>query len=309
MLGTTTPALDALLAPRPGVTPPAVAVVQPVSADSLTGIIDAVDRGLVRALLVGSRERIVARLRELGRREGDFEIEHAEDDRAAACAAVELVRGGRADILMKGHLHSDDFLRPAVGRARGLRGSGRMSHAFVCYLPESTYHKPLVVTDAAMNIAPDLDTKVDIAANAIELVRVLGTERPKMAVLAAVETVNAAMEATADAAALQELARRGAFGAAIIEGPLAFDNAISREAAATKGIASQVAGDPDILCVPDIEAGNILYKSMVYLCGAITPGVILGGSAPLLLTSRADPPLARTASCALAARLVNRARR
>ncbi|MDE2571402.1 MAG: bifunctional enoyl-CoA hydratase/phosphate acetyltransferase [bacterium] len=300
----TMPGFDALMRPIDDLTPPVVAVVQPVSDEALTGILAALDARLVRAVLVGERPRIAAGLRALGRSEGEFEIEHASGDQDAAARAVALVRDGAAQILMKGHIHTDDFLKPAVESARGLRTDRRMSHAFVCYLPEPAYRKPLTVTDGAMNVAPDVEAKAGILENAIELMHALGTAQPKVAILAAVETVNPAMQATLDAAQLQARAARGAFASATVEGPLAFDNAISLKAAQTKGIASSVAGDPDVLLVPDIEAGNILYKTLVYLCGAIAPGIVMGALAPILLTSRADPPLARTASCALAARLV-----
>lgn len=277
---------------------------QPTSEAALSGILEAVDRGVARAILVGDDMAIRTQLHHCGRDAADFEIVAADGDEAAAARAVALVRSRRADVLMKGHVHTNVFLRPVVDAKRGLRAGGRMSHAFVCFLPPHVYHKPLLITDAAMNIAPDLQTKAEILRNAIGLLHALGVERPKLAELAAVESPDASMPVSLEAAELAERAKSGEFGAAIVEGPLAFDNAISAQAAATKGIVSQVAGDPDALCVPTIEAGNILYKSLVYLCGAITPGIVLGASVPLLLTSRADPPLARTASCAIAARLV-----
>lgn len=262
--------------------------------------------GLVRPILVGDRARIVA-----AARAGDLNIEglrivDAPADAEAARAAVELARSGEAEIVMKGSIHSDDFLRPVVSREGGLRTGRRMSHVFVCYYPERVYPKPLLITDAAFNIAPDLAAKRDILENAIDLAHALGIAVPKVAVLAAVETLNPAMPATVDAIALRDLNRSGAIVGAIVDGPLAFDNAVSLEAARMKGMDSPVAGDPDVLLVPDIEAGNMLYKQGVYFCGAITPGIVLGAAVPVLLTSRADPLRARVASCAVAALYVSR---
>jgi phosphate acetyltransferase len=298
------PDLDALTRSLRDMEPPTIAVVQPTSEAALTGILDAVDRGFARALFVGDEAAIRAQLLQCGRDAGDFEIEAAASDDAAAARAVALARAGRADILMKGHVHTNDFLRPVVDAKTGLRAGGRMSHAFVCFLPLHVYHKPFVITDAAMNVAPDLRAKADILRNAIGLLHALGIERPKLAELAAVESPDPAMPVSLEAAELAERAKSGEFGDAVVEGPLAFDNVISAEAARAKGIVSEVAGDPDALCVPTIEAGNMLYKSLVYLCGAITPGIVLGAAVPLLLTSRAEPPLARTLSCAIAAMLV-----
>jgi phosphate acetyltransferase len=283
---------------------PVIAVVQPTTEAALGGILDACDRGFARALLVGQAERIREQLRRCNRDPAAFDIEPAEDDVSAASAAVRAIRDGRAQVLMKGHLHTNDFLRPVVDAERGLRTGRRMSHAFICFLPAEIYHKPLVITDAAMNVAPDLRTKADILRNAIELLHALGVTCPKIAELAAVEVVEEAMPVSVEAGVLAERAQHGEFGEAIVEGPLAFDNAISAQAARAKGLDSRVAGDPDVLCVPTIEAGNILYKSLVYFCNAITPGIVLGATVPLLLTSRADPQEARTLSCAIAAHLV-----
>ena len=204
-------------------------------------------------------------------------------------------------MLMKGHIHTDDFLRPTLDRENGLRTGRTMSHVFACYLPLHTYPKALLVTDAAFNIAPTLETKRAILENAISLAHALGVAMPKVAILAATEDVNTAMPATVDARALRDMNRNGEIAGAVVDGPFAFDNALSAEAARMKGIDSPVCGAPDILLVPTIEAGNMLYKEMVHFCGAITPGIVLGASVPILLTSRADPPEARLASCALAA--------
>lgn len=281
--------------------PRTVAVVQPVSGFALGAALQAAEEGFVRPLLVGDEKRI----RELAAAEGlrlnDARIVDAHGDVQAAERAVALVRSGEAEMLMKGHIHSDAFLRPTLDRNNGLRTGRTMSHVFVCYLPQRIYPKALLVTDAAFNIAPDLATKRAILENAIRLAHALGVAMPKVAILAATEEVNSAMPATVDARALRDMNRSGAIAGAVVDGPFAFDNALSAEAARTKGIDSPVCGDPDILLVPTIEAGNMLYKEMVHFCGAITPGIVLGASAPILLTSRADPPEARLASCALAA--------
>jgi phosphotransacetylase len=199
---------------------------------------------------------------------------------------------------MKGSLHTDELLGAVVARETGLRTGRRISHVFLMDVP--TYHKVLVVTDAAINIAPALEDKVDIVQNAIDLAVSLGVERPKVAILAAVETVNSKMQATIDAASLCKMAERGQITRGQLDGPLAFDNAISREAATTKGIRSEVAGDPDILLAPDLEAGNILAKQLSFLARADSAGLVLGARVPIILTSRADSVRSRIASCAVA---------
>jgi phosphotransacetylase len=219
---------------------------------------------------------------------------------------VELVRHGEAEILMKGSLHSDELLGAVVAKEIGLRTGRRISHAFIMDVP--TYHKVLVVTDGAINIAPTLEDKVDICQNAIDLVVSVGGHTPKVAILAAVETVTSKMPATIDAAALCKMADRGQITGAIVDGPLAFDNAISKAAARIKGITSEVAGDPDILLVPDLEAGNILAKQLSFLANADSAGIVLGARVPIILTSRADSVRSRIASCAVAV-LAARARR
>lgn len=224
----------------------------------------------------------------------------APTEGAAAAIAVELVRNGEADVVMKGHLHTDALMHPLLDKDHGLRVPGRrVSHVFVVELP--SHPKLLGVTDAAINIAPDLNAKAEILQNAVELFVLLGIERPKVAVLSAVETVNPAIASTLDAACLTLMARRGQLHGAIVDGPLAFDNAISAAAAKEKGIVSEVAGDADILLVPDLVSGNILAKNLGYLAGGVAAGVVLGLSAPVVLTSRADLPAARLASLALAA--------
>src|SRR6478672_4537243 len=199
---------------------------------------------------------------------------------------------------MKGSLHTDELLGAVVSREKGLRTGRRISHVFLMDVP--TYHKVLVITDAAINIAPVLEDKADICQNAIDLARALGVEQPKIAILAAVETINSKMPATLDAAALCKMAERGQIRGGLLDGPLAFDNAISKQAAQTKGIHSEVAGDPDILLTPDLEAGNILAKQLTFLANADSAGLVLGARVPIILTSRADSVRARIASCAVA---------
>jgi phosphate acetyltransferase/phosphate butyryltransferase len=219
---------------------------------------------------------------------------------------VELVRGGHADILMKGSLHTDEFLDAALDRAHGIRTDRRLSHVFIMHV--TSYPRYLFITDAAVNIAPTLLDKRDIVQNAIDLTHALGILEPKVAILAAVETVNPKMQATLDAAALCKMADRGQITGAVLDGPLAFDNAISREAADTKGIVSPVAGEPDILLVPDLESGNMLAKQLTYLAGAETAGIVMGARVPIVLTSRAGDAGGRLASTAIANLLVRHRR-
>jgi len=225
-------------------------------------------------------------------------IVDAPDGPAAARRAVALVREGEAELLMKGSLHTDELLGAVVARETGLRAGRRISHVFIMDVP--TYHKVLIVTDAAINIAPSLEDKVDICQNAIDLALSLGLAQPKVAILAAVETVNSKMPATIDAAALCKMAERGQITGGLLDGPLAFDNAISKQAAKTKKIESAVAGDPDILLAPDLEAGNILAKQLTFLANADSAGLVLGARVPVILTSRADSVRSRIASCAVA---------
>jgi phosphotransacetylase len=243
-----------------------------------------------------------AKIAEIARKSGidlaRARVVDAPHSHAAAAKSVALVREGKAELLMKGSLHTDELLGAVVARETGLRTERRLTHVFLMDVP--TYHKVLIVTDAAINIAPTLEDKVDICQNAIDLVITLGLERPKVAILAAVETVTSKMPATLDAAALCKMAERGQIKGAILDGPLAFDNAISKEAARTKGIRSEVAGDPDILLVPDLEAGNILAKQLSFLANADSAGLVLGARVPIILTSRADSVRARIASCAVA---------
>ena len=235
----------------------------------------------------------------MGLRAGSLEIiDTPDDERQAAAVAAALARDGKAGMLMKGSLHTDHFMSAVVAREAGLRTGRRISHAFV--MSVAAYAKLFILTDAAVNIAPTLAEKADIAQNAIDLARALGVARPKVAVLCATESVNPAMPATLDAAALSKMADRQQIRGGEIDGPLAFDNAISRLAAEQKGIVSPVAGDADILLVPDIEAGNMLYKELTWLAGAGTAGLVLGTRVPVLLTSRSDSVEARVNSCAVA---------
>lgn len=297
---------EQLLARCERVSPVSTAVAHPCDASALGGVVEASQRGLIEPLLVGPAATISQIARSSGIDLGNLEIIDAPHSHAAAARAVELIREGRAEILMKGSLHTDELMGAVVAREGGLRTGRRISHVFVMDVP--TYHKPLVVTDGAINIAPTLEEKVDICQNAIDLVISLGVAKPKVAILAAVETVTSKMPATIDAAALCKMAERGQIKGALLDGPLAFDNAISRDAAAIKGIGSAVAGDPDILLAPDLEAGNILAKQLSFLANADSAGMVLGARVPIILTSRADSVRARIASCAVAV-LVAHARR
>ena len=294
---------EQVLARCRGLAPIPTAVAHPCEETALGGALDAAAEGLIVPILVGPVAKIEAVAREAGRALGATRIVDAPHSHASAAQAVELVRRGEAELLMKGSLHSDELLAAVVAKDTGLRTGRRISHAFVMDVP--TYHKALIVTDAAINIAPTLDDKVHICQNAIDLARALGVERPKVAILAAVETVNAKMPATLDAAALCKMADRGQISGGLLDGPLAFDNAISKEAAAIKNIESAVAGDPDILLVPDLEAGNMLAKQLSFLANADSAGIVLGARVPIVLTSRSDSVRSRIASCAVAVLLAH----
>jgi phosphotransacetylase len=282
------------------------AVAHPCEASALSGAVEAAQAGLISPILVGPASKIEETAKTANVNLGNLEIVDAPHSVAAAQKAVGLVREGRAEVLMKGSLHTDELLSAVVSRDGGLRTGRRISHVFVMDVP--TYHKVLIVTDAAINIAPTLEDKVDICQNAIDLAISLGREKPKLAILAAVETINSKMPATLDAAALCKMAERGQIKGGVLDGPLAFDNAISRQAADIKGIRSEVAGDPDILLAPDLEAGNILAKQLTFLANADSAGMVLGARVPVILTSRADSVRSRIASCAVA-KLVAHARR
>ena len=290
---------EQLLARCKGIAPVPTAVAHPCDDASLGAVLDAADAGIVVPILVGPADRIRAVARAARLDLDGHEIVDAPHSHASAARAVELVRLGRAELLMKGSLHTDELMGEVVRRDGGLRTERRVSHVFVMDVP--TYHKPLLVTDAAVNIFPTLDDKRDIVQNAIDFAQALGIARPKVAILSAVETVTSKIPSTIEAAALCKMADRGQIQHGILDGPLAFDNAISAEAAQTKGIVSAVAGDPDILVVPDLEAGNMLAKNLTFLSRADAAGVVLGARVPIILTSRADSQRARIASCGVAA--------
>src|SRR6516165_12568390 len=283
------------------------AVAHPCEKTALSAAIEAAEKGLIKPILVGPIARVEAIAKSSGIDLDGVEFVDAPHSNASAAKAVEAVRDGRAELLMKGSLHTDELMTAIVARDGGLRTGRRISHVFIMDVP--TYHKVLIVTDAAINIAPALEDKVDIVQNAIDLAISLGLEKPKVAILCAVETVNSKMPATLDAAALCKMAERGQITGTLLDGPLAFDNAISKLAAETKGIKSDVAGDPDILLAPDLEAGNILAKQLTFLADADSAGLVLGARVPVILTSRADSVRSRIASCAVAMRVAHARRR
>jgi phosphate acetyltransferase/phosphate butyryltransferase len=290
--------LEALVQRATTLSPIRVGVIHPCDPVSLEGALVACARGLISPTLIGPRSKIEAAANAAGVSIAGLEIVETPHSHAAAEEAVSLVRRGALDALMKGSLHTDEVMRAVVRTSDGLRTERRISHVFVIDAP--AYPKLLLVTDAAINIAPNLDAKRDIVRNAIDLAVAIGIARPKVAILSAVETVEGKIPSTIEAAALCKMADRGQIVGGDIDGPLAFDNAISKAAAAAKGITSTVAGDADILVAPDLEAGNILAKELVFLAGADTAGLVLGARVPIILTSRADDVASRVASCALA---------
>jgi len=278
--------------------PVPTAVAHPCEETALAGALEAAEHGLIAPILVGPARRIEQIAKASALDLGRAEIIDSPHSHASAVKAVELVRDGTAELLMKGSLHTDELLSAVVASATGLRTARRLSHVFIMDIP--AYHKLLIVTDAAINIAPSLEEKADICRNAIDLAVSLGLETPKLAILAAVETINSKMPATIDAAALCKMADRGQIMGGILDGPLAFDNAISIEAAKIKNIHSPVAGDPDIVLAPDLEAGNILAKQLIYLANADSAGLVVGARVPIILTSRSDSVRSRIASCGVA---------
>jgi phosphotransacetylase len=275
-----------------------VAVVHPCDALSLGGALDARVAGLIDPVLVAPRAKLQAVAAQAGLDLTGIAIEDVPHSHAAAARAAELAARGEVDALMKGSLHTDELLSAVLSPAAGLRTKRRLSHCFVMQTP--AYPRPFIITDAAINIAPTLEHKADIVRNAITLAQAIGVATPRVAILAAVETVNPAMPATLDAAALCKMAERGQIQGAVLDGPLAFDNAVSAAAAHTKGIVSPVAGQADVLVVPDLESGNMLAKQLEYMGDAATAGIVLGAKLPIVLTSRADSRATRTASCAVA---------
>jgi phosphotransacetylase/acyl dehydratase len=278
--------------------PVATAVVHPCDALSLEGALEAGRQDMIVPVLIGPRAKIEGAAAEIGQALDGIEIIDVPHSHAAAEKAVELARAGKVGMLMKGKLHTDELLAPVVDRTTGLRTERRMSHTFVLDVPN--YPKPLLISDAAINIFPDMNAKRDIVQNAIDLCHALGIACPKVALLSAVETVTPGIPSTVDAAALCKMAHRGQITGGLLDGPLAFDNAVSASAAAAKGIVSQVAGHADILIVPDLEAGNMIAKQLIYLAGADAAGLVLGARIPIVLTSRADGLMSRLASCAMA---------
>ena len=273
------------------------AVVHPCDRESLYGAVECAKLGLIVPVLVGPEAKIRAVAEAEGIDIAPYQIVATEHSAAAAERAVAMARAGEVEALMKGSLHTDELMAAVVPSAAGLRTARRVSHVFVMDVP--AYPRLLMVTDAAVNIQPDLETKADIVRNAIDLAQVLGIELPKVAILSAVETITAKIQSTLDAAALCKMADRGQITGGILDGPLAFDNAISADAARTKHIVSEVAGKADILLVPDMEAGNMLAKQLQYLSGAGSAGIVLGTRVPIVLTSRADTVRARLASTAV----------
>jgi phosphate acetyltransferase len=286
-----------LVAKCAGLQPMRTAVVHPCSVDALVGAIEAAEHNLIEPVLVGPEAKIRATAKEASVDISPFRLIPADHSHHAAVLAVQLVRSGEVANLMKGSLHTDELLRAVLDRQEGLRTERRLSHCFCLAVP--TYERAIILTDAAININPDLMTKRDICQNAIDLARALGYEAPKVAILAAVESVNPDMPSTLDAAALCKMADRGQIKGGLLDGPLAFDNAVDEEAARTKGIVSPVAGRADILVAPDLEAGNMLAKQLTFMADAEAAGIIVGARVPIILTSRADSARTRLASCAL----------
>jgi phosphate butyryltransferase len=288
----------ALLAAAQGGVPVPTVIVHPCDKASIDAAVEAASLGLIRPILVGPRDKVEAAAASAGADISAFILIEAAHSHDAAAKAVELVRKGDAQLLMKGSLRTDELISAVIAADTGLRTERRISHVYLMDVP--SYPRPLLITDAAINVAPTLDDKADIIRNAIDLAHAIGIETPRVAILAAVETVNPKMRSTLDAAALCKMADRGQIVGGLLDGPLAFDNAISPAAAKEKGIVSPVAGIADILVVPELEAGNMLAKQLSFLAGADGAGIVLGARVPIILTSRADSQRTRIASCALA---------
>lgn len=287
-----------LFARARGLPPLVTAVAHPCDPPSLEAVLVARDRGLIDPILIGPREKILAAAAAGGLDLAGVVIDPVPHSNAAAARAVELVRRAEAGAIMKGSLHTDELMAEIVRAESGLRTARRISHVFVMQVPG--LDRLLLVTDGAVNIDPTLEVKADIVRNAIDLARALGIAEPKVAILSAVETVTSKLRSTLDAAALCKMADRGQIEGGILDGPLAFDNAVSLAAARTKGIDSDVAGRADILVAPDLESGNILAKQLEYFAGALAGGIVLGARVPVMLSSRADPLESRVLSCAVA---------
>lgn len=288
-----------LLARAQRLAPLPTAVVHPCDEAALAGALRARDLGLLEPVLVGPEDRIKAVAAHNALEIGGLKILDAPHSHGSADIAASLARDGKVQALMKGALHTDEIMSAVVSKSSGLRTERRMSHVYVMDVP--TYQKPLIITDAAINIAPDLATKADIIQNAIDLALAIGIETPKVALLSAVETITPRLQSTVDAGALCKMADRGQITGGLLDGPLAFDNAVSMRAMATKHIVSPVAGQADVLVAPDLEAANMIAKQLMYLAGAEAAGIVLGAQVPIILTSRADDERTRTASAAIAA--------
>ncbi len=290
---------ERLLAAAKQVRPAATVVVYPCDETSLRGVTDAWEAGIITPTLVGPALKIKDTARQFGLEVGGFEIVDVVESEAAAAKGVQLIHEAKGELLMKGSLHTDELMRSVTSGATGLRTARRISHVFVMDVP--SYAETLFITDAAINIFPDLDCKRDIVQNAIDLYTQVGLGKmPRIALLSAVETVTTKIPSTIEAAALCKMADRGQITGGILDGPLAFDNAVNPEAARIKGIKSEVAGRAQILVVPDLEAGNMLAKNLTFLAKADAAGIVLGARVPIVLTSRADTVRARMASCAIA---------
>jgi phosphate acetyltransferase len=299
---------DRLIAAAQAVPPAPTIVVHPCDESSLRGAVDSAQAGIIRPLLVGPERKIRDTAAMHGLDIAAFELVDAAHSDEAAAKAVELIHAGRGELLMKGSLHTDELMRAVTAKAGGLRTDRRISHVFVMDVP--AYAETIFVTDAAINIFPDLDAKRDIIQNAIDLYVEAGFGKsPRVAILSAVETVTSKIPSTIEAAALCKMADRGQITGGILDGPLAFDNAIDVEAARIKGVKSEVAGRAQILVVPDLEAGNMLAKNLAYFAKADGAGIVLGARVPVVLTSRADSARARMASCAVAALYAHARRR
>jgi phosphate acetyltransferase len=290
---------DALIYACHALAPVRTVVAHPCDETSLQGAVEASEASIIKPILVGPQARIRALATTLELDIAKLQLVDTPFSHASAAKAVEIVRAGEADALMKGSLHTDELMAEIVNKDTGIRTVRRISHVFIMDVP--TYPKPLFITDAAVNIFPTLEDKIDIVQNVIELAQALGVKHPKVAILSAVETITSKIPSTIDAAALCKMAERGQITGAVLDGPLALDNAISPEAADIKRIASPVAGDADILLVPDLEAGNMLAKELTFLANADAAGIVLGARVPIILTSRADNVRTRMASCAVAA--------
>lgn len=289
---------ERLIARAKQISPAETIVIHPCDETSLRGVIDAAGAGIISPILVGPESKIVKAAAEHQLNISKFEVVNAPHSEAAAALGVSLIRESKGELLMKGSLHTDELMRAVTASGTGLRTARRISHVFIMDVP--TYRETLFVTDAAINIFPDLDVKRDIVQNAIDLFTQVGLGTPRVAILSAVETVTAKIPSTIDAAALCKMADRKQITGGLLDGPLAFDNAIDPEAVKIKGIESQVAGKAQILVVPDLEAGNMLAKNLIFLAKADSAGLVLGARVPIVLTSRADSVRSRLASCAAA---------